>query len=294
MHSFLPAIGFRQIKKKSQFQKLLESIIASPDGIMMVPTDEESCYTVFTKEVEDGIGLAVCGETDDDGVFQMEHHFPYILSKTCSTRTECLVRRQSDKESYTGVCDDIRLGFSLIFYLNNFMEHKKIREMKIEGAKMEGICLSALSVNGKIILPIKKTEKQMERVRRDNAKCISLMEAARDGDPEAIEDLAVRDMNLYTQAKERAAKQDIYSFVEGFFMPYGVECDQYSVMGCITAWKKTANRLTGEDLYILDIQCNDIPLRICIGEADLTGVPKIGCRFKGDIWLQGRGIFTLD
>ena len=64
MHSYLPALGFGQIKKKSQFQKLLESIIASPDSMTIVPIDEESNCTVLTREVEDGIGLALCGETD--------------------------------------------------------------------------------------------------------------------------------------------------------------------------------------------------------------------------------------
>jgi len=294
MHSFLPAIGFQQIKKKSQFQKLMESIVAAPDGIMIVPTDDESSYTVFTKEIDDGIGLAVCGETDDDGVFQLEYHFPYVLSSVCSTKADCMIQRQSDKESYSGVCDDARLGFNLIFYVNNFMDYKKIKHLKRQEPETEGICLSALSVKGMILLPIEKTKKQQEMIRKDSSRSLSLMEAARQGDQRAIEDLAVRDMNLFAQARQRALKQDMYSFIETFFMPYGVECDQYSVMGYINSWKKTINRITGEGLYIIDIESNEIPIRICIGESGLTGVPKTGYRFKGDIWLQGRGIFALD
>ncbi len=294
MHRFLPAIGFRQITKKSQFQKLLKTVIESPDSKVIIPTDDEVSCTLYTKEVEEGIGLAVCGETDNDGTFQMEYYFPYILSDVCSTNAECLVEHQSDRESYNGVCDDVRLGLNLIFFVNNFMEYKAVNQLKKIWPGTLGMCLSGLSVNGKVLLPIGKTKQQLEMIRKENSRCVSLQEAARQGDQAAMEDLAVRDMNLYTQAKQRVLKQDMYSFIETFFMPCGVECDQYTVMGYITSSRKTVNRLSEESLYILEIQCNDMPIRVCIGEADLLGVPKPGYRFKGDIWLQGRGILALD
>lgn len=291
MHSYLPAIGFRQIKKKSQFTSLLENIINSPDKSLMVPVDEETNYTVLSKEVEDGIGLAVCGETDRDGHFQMEYHFPYIFSEECSTNEECMIKRQSDKESYNGLCDDYRLGLNLIFYLNNFMDYKKKAYLTREWPETEGVCLSALSISGKVLMPVHKTMDQMEVIRKEAKKCDQLIEAAKQGDQAAMEDLAVRDMNLYSQVNQRITKQDLYSVIETFFMPSGVECDQYTIMGYITAVRKGANKLTGESLYIMELQCNELPIRLCIGEADLLGVPKVGYRFKGDIWLQAKGIF---
>lgn len=290
MHSYLPAIGFHQLKKKSQFQNLLKTIKDSPDAIYMAPNDEETNYTVLMKEVEDGVGIALCGETDQQGNFQMEYHYPYFYSNKCSTAAECMVKKQSDKESYNGVCDDMRLGLNLIFYVNNFMDYKKYSGLKKSAPKTKYVCLSALCNSGKILLPIAKTKKQLETIRKENRQCSKLLEAARQGDQSAMEDLAVMDMNLNTQISQRIQRQDIYSVVETFFMPCGVECDQYTVMGYITAVKKTANRLTGEPLYLLDLLCNDVPFRVCIAEEDLMGVPCIGYRFKGDIWLQGRGI----
>ena len=65
------------------------------------------------------------------------------------------------------------------------------------------------------------------------------------------------------------------------------ECDQYSVMGEITEMNTTKNAVTGEQVYELGLVCNDVPIDICINEKDLFGVPEVGRRFKGQIWLQG-------
>ncbi len=294
MHHFLPAIGFHQIQKKSQLKELLASVIEAPDSKTIIPMDDEVSCTLYTKEVSEGIGLAICGETDDDGSFQMEYYFPYMLGNLCSTNAECQIEHQSDRESYNGLCDDLRLGLNLIFFINNFMEYKMIAEIKKEWPEAKGMCLSGLSVSGKILFPIKKTKKQIEMIRKDNTRSLGLQELVRKGNMEAAETLSVIDMNQHAKIRRLVVKQDIYSFLETFFMPCGVECDQYTVMGYITACRKTVNCLTKEVLYILDIQCNELPLQICISEVDLLGEPKLGYRFKGDIWLQGRGILALD
>ena len=70
MHAYLPAIGFGQIKKKSQLQQLLSSVQNFPDQVQKIRLDEESSLVVYTKEVAPGIGLMVCGEEDMQGSFQ--------------------------------------------------------------------------------------------------------------------------------------------------------------------------------------------------------------------------------
>ena len=42
MHAYLPAIGFGQIKKKSQLQQLLSSVQNFPDQVQKIRLDEES------------------------------------------------------------------------------------------------------------------------------------------------------------------------------------------------------------------------------------------------------------
>ena len=51
--------------------------------------------------------------------------------------------------------------------------------------------------------------------------------------------------------------------------------------------EKVTNQVTGENLYQMMINCNDMEFSVCINEQDLWGVPEEGRRFKGIIWLQG-------
>ena len=82
-------------------------------------------------------------------------------------------------------------------------------------------------------------------------------------------------------------KEDLYSIIDSSFMPCGVECDQYSVIGEIFEVKKIKNKYTKEEIYVLTIDCSDLMFEICINSQDLTGEPAVGRRFKGQIWLQG-------
>ena len=64
--------------------------------------------------------------------------------------------------------------------------------------------------------------------------------------------------------------------------------DRYNVMGEITEFVQTTNRLTGERMYQLSLLCNDLSFDVCINEKDLMGIPEVGRRFKGILWLQGK------
>ena len=156
MHAYLPAIGFGQIKKKSQLQQLLSSVQNFPDQVQKIRLDEESSLVVYTKEVAPGIGLMVCGEEDMQGSFQMEYYEPYINSNICSSKAECSIEKESARESYDGVCDDCRLGLNLIFSVNNFMEYRKYQALQGFFPTVTDVCMSALCTQGKILLPILK------------------------------------------------------------------------------------------------------------------------------------------
>ena len=70
-------------------------------------------------------------------------------------------------------------------------------------------------------------------------------------------------------------------------MPCGIECDQYSVIGNILDIEIKQNRITEEDVYCLRLDCNDVIFTVAINKKDLFGEPKVGRRFKGQIWMQG-------
>ena len=107
------------------------------------------------------------------------------------------------------------------------------------------------------------------------------------GDEDAIESLTLEDMDTYTIISRKIHKEDVFSLVDTYFMPYGVECDQYSILGEILDCNKVKNRLTSEEIYQMTVSCNDLVFDICINAEDLFGEPMVGRRFKGSIWMQG-------
>ena len=147
--------------------------------------------------------------------------------------------------------------------------------------------MSALSTQGMIMMPIMKNERQKQKTKKEMNNRNHLIAAARRGDEEAIETLTLEDMDMYTTLSRKIRKEDVFSLVDTYFMPYGVECDQYSVLGEITDCHRTKNKLTGEEIYILTINCNELTFDVCINIIDLFGEPQIGRRFKGTIWMQG-------
>ena len=66
----------------------------------------------------------------------------------------------------------------------------------------------------------------------------------------------------------------------------------YTILGTIQEVEEHKNLLTGEELYELTVNCNDLIYSICINKTDLLGEPLLGRRFKGNVWLQGTVHFT--
>ena len=116
---------------------------------------------------------------------------------------------------------------------------------------------------------------------------MKLVNAAKSGDPVAIESLTLDDMDTYTAISKRIQNEDVFSLVDTYFMPYGVECDQYSVLGEIMELNTVRNKITDEEIYMMTINCNDLTFDLCINKMDLFGEPCVGRRFKGVIWMQG-------
>ena len=197
------------------------------------------------------------------------------------------IERHAEKESYAGICDDVKVGVILIFYLRNMITSLKMKNSNRWGRTPTTISLSALSCQGRIMMPIEKQQDEEVMAKRAINKRNVLLTKARQGDEEAIETLTMEDMDMYSNISKRIYTEDIYSLVDTFFMPYGVECDHYSVLGEIKDCRKIRNSFTKEECYILTLSANDLLFDLCINKEDLYGEPAIGRRFKGIIWMQG-------
>lgn len=288
MHKFLRAVGFSQYTEKKQVQKLIRDIIIHADERSYTTVGKKTLVAEFDRNFAEDIGIAVCGEFDEDDTYSFDYYLPYLRSDLVSTAEDISIERHAVKESYAGICDDPKVGVSLIFYLQNMISYLKLQgEGKIP-AKGTSLNLSALSCQGTIMMPIQKTEWQKKKIAKDAVQRNRLIQAARGGDEEAMESLTLEDMDTYTSISRKIQKADIFSLVDTYFMPYGVECDQYSVLGEITDMKLVTNGLTGEKVHILTLCCNDLNLKVAINSIDLLGEPAVGRRFKGSVWLQGQ------
>ena len=114
-----------------------------------------------------------------------------------------------------------------------------------------------------------------------------LMSAAKEGNPDAIESLTLDDIDTYAAVSKRIRGEDIYSIVDTHFMPSGLECDQYAILGEILNIDTIENLLTGKELYVLTVETNELQFDVCVPVEKVIGEPAIGRRLKAQIWLQG-------
>lgn len=287
MHKFMRAIGFSKLTDRREEQRLITDIIMNATQRSYTSNSKETILAEFCEDFAQDIGIAVCGEFDAEEKFTYDYFYPYLRGTGVSSYEDVSVERHADKESYAGVCDDIKVGVSLIFYLQNIVPYVKAQHMDLLPVRGTTLTLSGLSISGNIILPIDKDEGEKQRIQKASLSRNKLIAAARKGDEEAIESLTLEDMDLYTSISRKILTEDVFTLVDTYFMPYGVECDQYSVLGEILDISLRTNRITGEEIYVMRINCNDLEFDICINKKDLYGEPQIGRRFKGVIWMQG-------
>lgn len=290
MHKFMRTVGFSMYQKKQDMAKLLRRLVKEAEATGYLAEQESSRLCELRAEVAPGIGVAMIGEMSPKGTFNREYYFPYARSTDLSSEAECSVQRHTERETYAGLLDEYRVGISLIFYMENSMEYR-MRRAAHQPVQPKSAALTGLAVQGKILLPVNKTQKQAEDSRQAAQKRSSLLEAAKQGDEDAIETLTIEDIDLYSMVSRRIAHEDVYSIIETCFMPCGIECDQYSIIGEITDISASVNRITGEEIYNLKLDCNDMVFHVIINKQDLLGEPRTGRRFKGQVWMQGTIMF---
>ncbi|WP_022777399.1 DUF3881 family protein [Butyrivibrio sp. AE3009] len=287
MHKFLRAVGFSQIKDRKELIKLITASIQNAEKRSYITTGDNVMLAEFAKDYADRIGVAVCGEFDDEDKFIYEYYYPYLIPTGVSTEEDINVERHAAQYSYAGVVNEPRIGVTLIYYLQNMVPYVKLENENKFPIKGTSLSLSSLSIKGQILMPIAKTDEEKAVARKKSNYRNNLINNARRGDETAIESLTLDDMDLYTSISKKIRRQDVYSLVDTYFMPYGVECDQYSVLGEITECTVVTNYVTKEKVHIMRINCNDLEFDVCINEVDLLGEPAVGRRFKGNIWMQG-------
>ena len=287
MHSFMRAIGFEQLNNV-QLEELLNKVVASHDYIHTATDSQGNEFVQYTMHIGESMGICACGSYLENGEFSMDYYYPFFLGSGITSHEQVGIEKHADKESYAAVCDDIKVGVTLIYFLQNVGEYLSVIEDSKGGFPSNVTStMAGLSLGGKIILPINKNEKQIRKNEKTNQNRNHLIAAARDGDEDAIESLTLEDIDTYSMISRRIANEDILSIVDSYFMPHGIESDQYSILGEILNYYYVSNSFSQDRICVMTVDTNDLVYNICINENDLVGVPAVGRRFKGNIWMQG-------
>lgn len=293
MHSYLRAIGFGEtVRSEHDVELLLDDIYKNYDHREVVKSEDgKRAFLEMSKLFGPDIGIRLCGELDEHG-FHRQYYFPYLNGSGITTSENVAVENKVSGDSFTGVCDDGRVGVSLIFYLQNPADYCQETLLKHLKEKKVTTTFSGLSLHATIILPVKKNDTREKEQERYFTNRNIMVSAAKNGNQEAIESLTMEDMDIYSMLSRRVEKDVLFSIVDTFFMPYGMECDQYHIMGTITFCTRIFNSYTRETLYQMTVECNGMTFDVCINKRDLLGEPDVGRRFKGVIWLQGKINFS--
>ena len=193
VHSFLGAVGFRDTKKKSDLYQILEEVINHPDTQTVGEDANGNSFIECKKLFGENFGIAVCGDFIDNQEFRMESYYPYLIGSGITTEESIEVERHAEKESYAGICDDMKLGVTLIFYVQNIAE--VLIERKLYGRYKHGASatLSGLSCIGKVLLPVKKNPAQKIKRKENAEQRIHLIAEAREGNQTAMENLTLQE-----------------------------------------------------------------------------------------------------
>lgn len=284
MHSYMRAIGFSKKLNLKEQNSLFELILKNPDEVFEWNKPDGVCFTEVKKDIAYNVGICLRGEGRVGEDFVPEYFFPYIKGQSLNYFDEIGIEKHSDKESFAGICDRKDIGLSMIFYLQNVVEHLCARE-KTPEKNFRVVSFSGLCIDGKILCPV------CEERRVNNSDLVKVRaemnNMARNGDEKTAEVIALENISEYHQLFRRATREDVYTIVDQAFIPYGVECDIYMIIGNITNVAAVENCITKERLWILNVMCRDMELAICINSCDLLGEPAVGRRFKGEILLQG-------
>lgn len=286
MHRFLRSVGYSEIEYQEQVEKLLRVIVHDTKDRQFIRKESGPIIAEYRVMVSESIGICVCGEEDSNGNFHVTHYFPFCKNELGRDEEFVAFEKKISGDGYTGMCDDDAIGSTLIFFVSNVVDYL-FKHKGENGVDDLQVAFSALSTKGNIILPTLVREDTAETIKK-NTKKEKLIEEAKNGDEKAIVSLSMEDIDKYAVINERVKKEDILSIVESSLVPLGSESDLYIMIGMIKDVRLEKNSYTGEEVYILLIEMNTILVNVAINKKDLYGEPKVGRRFRGNVWLLGK------
>ncbi len=294
MHLYSGAVGLKSIQSRTAMERLTNSLVeqAVANHHVLYASECEAMDGYYEAQINAVIlqnnlgGLVIRGLFNPAlNKFHKLFAYPYIAGTEPHICLDAHIERQADKEAYMVHCNDMDREVSPIFFLSNITDYLNHKSKKI--GPMQTVFMSALANEGHIILPVYKTEKQIAKLHDASKRRSELVDRAIQGDQDAIDRLTIGDYDTLANVCRRVVKEDIYSIVDSSFVPSGLECDAYSVVGNIREIHQARNVITDEEVYVMTLECNDVLFNLGTHKEDLVGMPQVGYRFVGKVWLQG-------
>ena len=292
MHRYLQAAGFSEKTTDNEIYRFIcDNVLSANCRTHEMALEDGASLKEYRLPVNDCAGICAAVISLDSGENILQYYYPYLESAEVSLENVCTIERHTSQETFEGIIEEYKPGLSLIFYVSNPVDY---RMMPDAGRIFDfyGTNLSAFADSATVLLPVEKSSEDLEASINLQKEQDTLIEAARNGDEEAIDTLTKSDMDMFEELAQRIENEDLYSIVEQSLLPCGVECDQYTIVGEILSIRDNINIFTGTELYIMKVQCNELEFRLCMRKQDLVGEPLKGRRIKCRIWMQGRVNFN--
>ena len=161
MHTYLRAIGFRECKNRQQLEDIYRHTLNTPNRKIMTTISVDTSLLQFEKDFGKNFGLSLVGEYDIKGSLSIEHYFPYLKGDRFMQFENITIQKQTDKESYAGVCEDYHLGMTIIFYVINIADYAKSKWLNYSNRQITKVKFSALSVAGTVLLGMHHSKHQI-------------------------------------------------------------------------------------------------------------------------------------
>lgn len=289
MIEYLSAIGLKAYRDEKKLQKLITDIVSSPSHKYVNKQKNKDVLRVeYEKTYSDKTGLVVRGVLEEKELI-INYFMPYALGDCRIDMMEAEVETVQEHTQYHVFGEETRTGTQIDFTLQNVMDYLDVEDD--DKASIEGAHLMGLSIDGKIILNVDKDLIESEMEDEDEEWRTELLRKARSGDLEARALLEIEAEEMEDMIEERLQEEDIFSILEGFFMPMDDGDGLYSVLGTIKDMSIIENEVSGEVVYNFYINSIGIEFELCINKEDLVGEPSVGMRFLGTCLLQGKLLF---
>lgn len=230
--------------------------------------------------------LILRGELDGGSYIRIFMICPSIKEKRGYELIECETRDidfddiymfGQERSSLEGIC--LRMTEVQRYYKEDDLFDKEINHVSCYG----------LSIEGKVLLGIERTQEDMEIIQEGEAARRNLLSRAMEGDESAMDQMQDEEEMTQQEIEERLKTEDVYSIFDGFLYPAeGGGDNYYTILGDILHVEKLMNAVTEEWTYYLELNVLGQILRVSINPKDLLGEPRPGCRFMGRVWFFGR------